>query len=209
MELLEYIEKCREVKETCGWPEEEKNMALRNEILVGLKTPLGYQKGLGEHQNMLATERVIEIATDIYNSDCQKSIEQTLSTVSTEVAAIQQRSSEVQKLHANQQDDKETVKGQDREGRYFEKKGRKEQGRSERQNCLVAELNLPIPHPSVQPEKSYVKSVEKKGHYQKCCKSKHKPTQVHRQQILCVHSTSRCCFALTISARNKISETTS
>lgn len=73
MELLEYIEKCREVKETCGWPEEEKNMALRNEILVGLKTPLGYQKGLGEHQNMLATERVIEIATDIYNSDCQKS----------------------------------------------------------------------------------------------------------------------------------------
>lgn len=87
----------------------------------------------------------------------------TLSTVSTEVAAIQQRSSEVQKLHANQQDDKETVKGQDREGRYFEKKGRKEQGRSERQNCLVAELNLPIPHLSVQPEKSYVKSVEKKG----------------------------------------------
>lgn len=163
MELLEYIEKCREVKETCGWPEEEKNMALRNEILVGLKTPLGYQKGLGEHQNMLATERVIEIATDIYNSDCQKSIEQTLSTVSTEVAAIQQRSSEVQKLHANQQDDKETVKGQDREERYFEKKGRKKQGRSERQNCLVAELNLPIPHLSVQPEKSYVKSVEKKG----------------------------------------------
>lgn len=107
MELLEYIEKCKKckkvknVKETCGWPEEEKNMALRNEILVGLKTPLGYQKGLGEHQNMLATERVIEIATDIYNSDCQKSIEQTLSTVSTAVAAIQQRSSEVQKLHAN------------------------------------------------------------------------------------------------------------
>ncbi|CAH3033465.1 unnamed protein product, partial [Pocillopora meandrina] len=163
MELLEYIEKCREVKETCGWPQEEKNMALRNEILVGLKTPLGYQKGLGEYQNMLATERVIEIATDIYNSDCQKSIEQTLSTVSTAVAAIQQRSSEVQKLHANQQDDKETVKGQDREERYFEKKGRKEQGRSERQNCLVAELNLPIPHLSVQPEKSYVKSVEKKG----------------------------------------------
>ena len=169
MELLEYIEKCKKckkvknVKETCGWPEEEKNMALRNEILVGLKTPLGYQKGFGEHQNMLATERVIEIATDIYNSDCQKSIEQTLSTVSTEVAAIQQRSSEVQKLHANQQDDKETVKGQDRKERYFEKKGRKEQGRSERQNCLVAELNLPIPHLSVQPEKSYVKSVEKKG----------------------------------------------
>lgn len=76
MELLEYIEKCREVKETGGWPEEEKNMALRNEILVGLKTLLGYQKGLGEHQNMLATERVIEIATDIYNSDCQKSIPQ-------------------------------------------------------------------------------------------------------------------------------------
>ena len=112
---------------------------------------------------MLATERVIEIATDIFNSDCQKSIEQTLSTVSTAVAAIQQRSSEVQKLHANQQDDKETVKGQDREERYFEKKGRKEQGRSERQNCLVAELNLPIPHLSVQPEKSYVKSVEKRA----------------------------------------------
>ena len=28
---------------------------------------------------------------------------------------------------------------------------------------LVAELNLPIPHLSVQPEKSYVKSVEKRA----------------------------------------------
>lgn len=42
MELLEYIEKCREVKEMCGWLEEEKNMVFRNEIFVGFKILLGY-----------------------------------------------------------------------------------------------------------------------------------------------------------------------
>ena len=32
MELLEYIEKSRQITDACGWPEEAKDMALRNAI---------------------------------------------------------------------------------------------------------------------------------------------------------------------------------
>ena len=37
MELPEYIEKCRQITDACGWPEEAKDMALRNAILLDLK----------------------------------------------------------------------------------------------------------------------------------------------------------------------------
>ena len=71
MELPEYIEKCRRITDACGWPEEAKDMALRNAILLGLKNSNVYQKCLGEDQDSLTAERVIQIATLIYNSDCQ------------------------------------------------------------------------------------------------------------------------------------------
>ena len=46
MELPEYIKKCRQITDACGWPEDAKDMALRNTILLGLKNPEVYQKCL-------------------------------------------------------------------------------------------------------------------------------------------------------------------
>ena len=40
MELLEYIEKCRQITNACGWPENAKDMAPKNAILLGLKNPM-------------------------------------------------------------------------------------------------------------------------------------------------------------------------
>ena len=82
-------------------PENAKNMALRNAILLGLKNPMVYQKCLEENQDTLTADRVIEIATDIYNSDCQRSIMQTLSTALAAATAIQQVSTQVHKLQGN------------------------------------------------------------------------------------------------------------
>ena len=65
-------------------------MALTNAILRGLKNPKVYQKCLEEDQDLLTAERVIEIATLLYNSDCQRSIMQTLSAATAAATAIQQ-----------------------------------------------------------------------------------------------------------------------
>ena len=111
MELPGYIEKCRQITDACGWPEEAKDMALRNAILLGLKNPMVYQKCLEENQDMLTADRVIEIATDIYNSDCQRSIMQTLSTASAAATAIQQGSTQVHKLQENHREDGKSEKG--------------------------------------------------------------------------------------------------
>ena len=112
MELPEYIEKCRQITDACGWPENAKDMALRNAILLGLKNPMVYQKCLEENQDTLTADRVIEIATDIYNSDCQRSIMQTLSTASAAATAIQQGSTQVHKLQGNHILYRATVKTQ-------------------------------------------------------------------------------------------------
>ena len=42
IELPEYIEKCRLITNACGWPEEAKDMARRNAILLRLKNPMVY-----------------------------------------------------------------------------------------------------------------------------------------------------------------------
>ena len=55
-------------------------MALSYAILLGLKNPKVYQKCLEEDQDSLTAEQVIEIANLLYNSDCHRSIMQTLST---------------------------------------------------------------------------------------------------------------------------------
>lgn len=39
-----YIEKCTQISEVCGWPEDAKDMTLRNAILLGLKNTMVYQK---------------------------------------------------------------------------------------------------------------------------------------------------------------------
>lgn len=46
IELPQYIEKCRQISVACGWPEDAKDMALRNAILLGIKNPAVYQKCL-------------------------------------------------------------------------------------------------------------------------------------------------------------------
>ena len=70
-----------------------------------------YQKCLEENQDMLTADMVIEIATDIYNSDCQRSIMQTLSTASAADTAIQQGSTQVHKLQENHREDRKSEKG--------------------------------------------------------------------------------------------------
>lgn len=39
-----YIEKCTHITEACGWPEDAKDMTLRNAIPLGLKNAMVYQK---------------------------------------------------------------------------------------------------------------------------------------------------------------------
>ena len=74
-----------------------------------------YQKCLEENRDTLVADRVIEIATDIYNSDCQRSILQTLSKASTAATAIQQGSTQVHELQENHREDgkSETGHGKD------------------------------------------------------------------------------------------------
>lgn len=56
MELPEYIKKCRQITDACGWPEDAKDMALRNTILLALKNPEVYQKCLEKVQDSLTAE---------------------------------------------------------------------------------------------------------------------------------------------------------
>ena len=39
-----YIEKCTHITEACGWPEDAKDMTLRNATPLGLKNAIVYQK---------------------------------------------------------------------------------------------------------------------------------------------------------------------
>ena len=103
MELPEYIEKCRQTTDVYEWPEDAKDMALRKAILLGLKNPKVYQKCLEEDQASLTAERVIEIATLLYNSDCQRSIMQTLSTATATATTIQQVSTQIHKVQTKHQ----------------------------------------------------------------------------------------------------------
>ena len=66
---------------------------------LGQKNPMVYQKCLDgeEDPDTLAVDRVIEIATDIYNSDCQRWNMQTLSTASAAATAMYQGSTQVHK----------------------------------------------------------------------------------------------------------------
>ena len=91
------------------------DMAFRNAILLGLKNPMMYQKCLEENQDTLAAERVIEIATDFYNSDCQRSIMQTQSTAPAAATTIQQGSTQVHKSQENHREDGKSEKERGKE----------------------------------------------------------------------------------------------
>ena len=166
MELPEYIEKCRQITDACGWPENAKDMALRNAILLGLKNPMVYQKCLEENQDTLAADRVIEIAMDIYNSDCQRSIMQTLSTASAAATAIQQGSTQVHKLQENHQEDGKSEKGHRKNFTSQDKDGMKQQ------DCYCCGARPAHPKSKCPAKDVICHNCGKKGHYQKCCKSK-------------------------------------
>ncbi|PFX30005.1 Retrovirus-related Pol polyprotein [Stylophora pistillata] len=168
MELPEYIEKCRQVTDACGWPEDAKDVALRNVILLGLKNPKVYQKCLEEDQDSLTAERVIEIATLLYNSDCQRSIMQTLSTATAATTAIQQGSTQIHKGQAKHQKG-----GKSTEWSNLDKTSKdKEHGEKKRQSCFCCGAKPAHPRSQCPAKDVTCHKCGKKGHYKKCCKSK-------------------------------------
>ena len=102
-------------------------MAFRNAILLGLKNPMMYQKCLEENQDTLAAESVIEIATDFYNSDCQRSIMQTQSTALAAATTIQQGSTQVHKSQENHREDGKSKKERGKDVTSQDKDGMKRQ----------------------------------------------------------------------------------
>ena len=132
MELPEYIEKCRQITDACGWPEGAKDRAIRDAILLGLKNPKVYQKCLEENQGLLTAERVIEIGTLIYNSECQRSIMQTLGRARAAVTAIQQGSTQVHKVQTKHRKGEKSAKGPSK-GKFPKAK---EQEGTKRQSCF-------------------------------------------------------------------------
>ena len=173
----------QQITDACGWPENAKDMALRNAILLGLKNPMVYQKCLEENQDTLTADRVIEIATVIYNIDCQRLIMQTLSAALAATTAIQQGSTQVHKLQGNHQEDGKSEKGHRKNFTSQDKDGMK------RQDCYCCGARPA--HPKCPAKDVICHNCGKKGHYQKCCKSKRakpgknrtfKQTQVHDLQ---------------------------
>ena len=133
MEFSEYIEKGRKFTDACRWPEDAKDMALRNAILLGLKNPNVYQKCLEEDQDSLTAERLIdEIATLMYNSDCQRSILQTPSTETPAPTAIQQGSTQIHKVQTKREKCGKSTEWSNRDKASKDK----EHGDTKRQSCF-------------------------------------------------------------------------
>ena len=168
MELPEYIKKCRQITDACGWPEDAKDMALRNTILLALKNPEVYQKCLEKVQDSLTAERVIKIPTLLYNSNCQRSIMHTVSTATTAATAIQQGSTQIHKVQTKHQKGRKSTEWSNRDKMSKDK----EHSETKRRSCFIcgakpAHPRLQCPAKDVTCHKS-----GKKGHYKKCCKSK-------------------------------------
>ena len=70
---------------------------------------------------------MIEIAIDIYNSDCQRSIMQTLSTALAAATATQQGSTQVHKLQENHREGGKSEKGYGKDLTSQDKDGMKRQ----------------------------------------------------------------------------------
>ena len=109
--IPEYIKTGRQITDACGWPKDAKNLALRNAIHLGIKNPMVYQKCLEGNKDTLTANRVIEIVTDIHNSDCQRPTMQTNYTAFAAATAMQQGSTQVHKLQENHQEDGKSEKG--------------------------------------------------------------------------------------------------
>ena len=143
-------------------------MALRNAILCVLKNPKVYQKCLEEDQDLLTAERVIEIATHLYNSDCQRSIMQTLSTATAAATAIQQGSTQIHKVQAKHQKGGKSTEWSNRDKTFRNK----ENGETKRQSCFCCGAKPAHPRSQCPAKDVTSHKCRKKGNYKKCCKSK-------------------------------------
>ena len=163
MELPEYVEKCNRITDACGWPEEAKGMALRKAIPLGLKNLNVYQKCLEEDQDSLTAERVIQIATLIYNSDYQRSIMQSLSAATAAVTVIQQGSTQLHKVQTKLRRGGKSVEGPNK----VKTPKAKEREGAKRQNCFCCGATPSHPESECPAKEVVCYRCGRKGHYQK------------------------------------------
>ena len=106
-------------------------MALRNALFPWTQKSNGVRVSdvLGRElrYDKLTADRDMKIATNIYNSNCQRSTMQTLSTVSAAATAIQQGSTQVHKLQEKNRKDGKSGQGHDKDDTSQNKDGMKGQ----------------------------------------------------------------------------------
>ena len=95
LDLLEQIEKCREVTAVCNF-EATYDKCLKNAFLLGLRNQKVCEKCIEVGDKLASTDQIC-IATEVYNSDWQLSIKQSLIATTKEATAVQNPS--VSELH--------------------------------------------------------------------------------------------------------------
>ena len=121
-------------------------------------------KCLEEDQDSLTAERVIEITTLLYNSDCLRSTMQTLSTAT----AIQQGSTQIHKVQTKHQKGGKSTEWSNQDKTSKDK----EHGETKRQGCFCCAAKPAHPRSQCPAKDVTCHKCGKKGHYKKCCKSK-------------------------------------
>ena len=168
MELPDYIEKCRRITDACGWPEEAKDMALGNAILLGLRNPNVYQKCVEEDQDSLTAERVIQIATLIYNMIAKDR----LCRLSVRRRRQLQPSNKGQRNYAKSKRSFEKAENRQRGPNKGKTPKAKEQEGTKRQSCFCCGQRLPTPSLSVRQSMSCATGVVGKATTRSVVKAK-------------------------------------
>ena len=149
MELPEYVEKCRQITDT--WLS-RMQFSLDSKIHRCIIS-------VWKRTKTFTADRVIEIATNIYNSDCQRSIMQTLSTASAAATATQQGSTQVHKLQEKHREDGKSRKEHDKDNTSQDKVGMK------RQDCYCCVARPAHPKSKCPAKDVTCHSCGKEGHY--------------------------------------------
>ena len=113
-----------------------------------------------EDQDSLTTERVIEIATLLYDSASQRSIMQTLSTATATATAIQQGSTQIHKVQTKHQKGGESIEWSNRDKTAKDKEHSETKWQTKVD--FLVEQSLLTPDRSARPRMSLVTSVERK-----------------------------------------------
>ena len=154
-----------------------KDMVCRNAVLLGLKNSKVYQKCLEEDQDSLTAKQLIEIATLWYNSNCQRSFMQTLSTATAAGTAIQQGSTHIYKVQTKLQKGGKSTEWSNRDKTSQDKE---HAVRQKDKVVFVVEQKLLTPDRSVWPRMLLVTSVERKD----ITKSAARAKQVNKGQLV-------------------------